>query len=112
MIKETVVHKGDAQWHRPAYLKLVGDQVVFDCSDGEYGPIKFDIDTLRIFDDGSNSSNTSQVSTTSSLLSKIKTNSVMDNPVNNQETESFKKVTANIQSSKLNALLNQIKTKQ
>ena len=47
MIKETVVHKGDAQWHRPAYLKLVGDQVVFDCSDGEYGPIKFDIDTLK-----------------------------------------------------------------
>ena len=79
---------------------------------GQKIDLQFDIDTLRIFDDGSNSSNTSQVSTTSSLLSKIKTNSVMDNPVNNQETESFKKVTANIQSSKLNALLNQIKTKQ
>lgn len=47
MIKETLVHEGDAQWHRSAYLKLVGDQVVFDCSDGEYGPIKFDIETLR-----------------------------------------------------------------
>jgi hypothetical protein len=47
MIKETIVHKGDAQWHRPAYLKLVGDQVVFDCSDGEYGPIKFDIETMK-----------------------------------------------------------------
>ena len=47
MSKETIVHEGDAQWHRPAYLKLVGNQVVFDCSDGEYGPIKFDIETLR-----------------------------------------------------------------
>ena len=47
MNEETIVYQGDAQWHRPAYLKLVGDQVVFDCSDGEYGPIKFDIDTLK-----------------------------------------------------------------
>lgn len=47
MSKETLVHEGDAQWHRPAYLKLVGNQVVFDCSDGEYGPIEFDIETLR-----------------------------------------------------------------
>jgi hypothetical protein len=47
MSKETIVHEGDAQWHRPAYLKLVGNQVVFDCSDGEYGPIKFDINTLK-----------------------------------------------------------------
>jgi hypothetical protein len=47
MSKETVIYKGDAQWHRPAYLKLVGDRVVFDCSDGEYGPIEFDIEILR-----------------------------------------------------------------
>ena len=48
MSKEvTIVYQGDAQWHRPAYLKLVGDQVVFDCSDGEYGPIEFDIKTLK-----------------------------------------------------------------
>lgn len=47
MNEETIVYEGDAQWHRSAYLKLVGDQVVFDCSDGEYGPIKFDIETLR-----------------------------------------------------------------
>lgn len=47
MSKETIVFQGDAQWHRPAYLKLVGDRVVFDCSDGEYGPIEFDIETLR-----------------------------------------------------------------
>ena len=47
MNEETIVYEGDAQWHRPAYLKLVGNQVVFDCSDGEYGPIKFDIETLK-----------------------------------------------------------------
>jgi hypothetical protein len=47
MTEETIVYQGDAQWHRPAYLKLVGNQVVFDCSDGEYGPCKFDIDTLK-----------------------------------------------------------------
>jgi hypothetical protein len=47
MTEETIVYQGDAQWHRPAYLKLVGNQVVFDCSDGEYGPIKFDIETLK-----------------------------------------------------------------
>ena len=47
MTEETIVYQGDAQWHRPAYLKLVGNQVVFDCSDGEYGPIKFDINTLK-----------------------------------------------------------------
>ena len=47
MSKETVVYEGDAQWHRPAYLKLVDNRVVFDCSDGEYGPIKFDIGTLK-----------------------------------------------------------------
>lgn len=47
MSKETIVHEGDAQWHRPAYLKLVDNRVVFDCSDGEYGPIEFDIETLR-----------------------------------------------------------------
>lgn len=47
MIKETLVYCGDAQWQRLAYLKLVDDQVVFDCSDGEYGPIGFDIETLR-----------------------------------------------------------------
>ena len=47
MNEETIVYQGDAQWHRPAYLKLVGNQVVFDCSDGEYGPCKFDINTLK-----------------------------------------------------------------
>jgi hypothetical protein len=28
-------------------LKLVDDKVVFDCSDGEYGPIEFPIEELQ-----------------------------------------------------------------
>ena len=47
MSKETLVYRGEAQWSRRAELKLVDDRVVFDCSDGEYGPIEFDIETLK-----------------------------------------------------------------
>lgn len=47
MSRETLVYRGEAQWSRRAELKLVDDRVVFDCSDGEYGPIEFDIETLK-----------------------------------------------------------------
>ena len=47
MNKTTTVYAGRAQWHRHAYLKLVDDKVVFDCSDEEYGPIEFDINLLK-----------------------------------------------------------------
>jgi len=40
------VYEGGATWGRTAYLKLVDDKIVFDCSDGEYGPIEFDIKLL------------------------------------------------------------------
>ena len=43
---KTTVFKGEARWHRSAYLKLIDDKVVFDCSDEEYGPIEFDIEIL------------------------------------------------------------------
>lgn len=43
---ETVVHKCEAKWGRPAYLKLVSNKVVFDTSDEEYGPIEFNIELL------------------------------------------------------------------
>lgn len=36
-----------ATWDRDAYLKLVNDRVVFDCSDEEYGPIEFDLSVLE-----------------------------------------------------------------
>ena len=40
---KTTVYQSEAKWGRPAYLKLVDDKVVFDCSDEEYGPIEFDL---------------------------------------------------------------------
>ena len=47
MSKTTTVYAGRANWHRHAYLKLIDDKVVFDCSDEEYGPIEFDINLLK-----------------------------------------------------------------
>jgi hypothetical protein len=44
---ETLVIKKIANWNRDAYLKLVNDKVIFDDSDGEYGPIEFDLDILE-----------------------------------------------------------------
>ena len=44
--KETVIYQGDSKWSRNAYIKFVGDKIVFDCSDGEYGPIEFDIQSF------------------------------------------------------------------
>ena len=43
---KTTVYQGEAAWGRSAYLRLVDDKVVFDCSDGEYGPIEFDLELL------------------------------------------------------------------
>ena len=43
---KTTVYQGDAAWGRLAYLKLVDDKVVFDCSNEEYGPIEFDLELL------------------------------------------------------------------
>ena len=43
---KTLVYKGKARYSRLAYIELDGDQVKFDCSDEEYGPIQFDIQLL------------------------------------------------------------------
>ena len=43
---KTTVYQGEAAWGRLAYLKLIDDKVVFDCSDEEYGPIEFDLKIL------------------------------------------------------------------
>ncbi len=45
-MKRTPVYKGAAQWSRTAYLTLKDDMVEFDCSDEEYGPIQFPLQTL------------------------------------------------------------------
>jgi hypothetical protein len=42
----TIVHKGDAAYGRKSYLTIEDDKVWFDCSDGEYGPISFPLQTL------------------------------------------------------------------
>ena len=44
---ETSVIWKEAKWSRNAYLKLVDNKVVFDTSDGEYGPIEFDLKLLE-----------------------------------------------------------------
>lgn len=48
MERSTPVFEGRAQWSRRAWLKLEGNKIEFDCSDGEYGPIQFDLDILLI----------------------------------------------------------------
>ena len=45
-MKQTVVYKGGAAYSRSSYLTLEDDMVEFDCSDEEYGPIRFPLQTL------------------------------------------------------------------
>jgi hypothetical protein len=45
-MKRTLVYKGDAAWSRSAHLTIEDDTVEFDCSDGEYGPIRFPLQIL------------------------------------------------------------------
>lgn len=43
----TIVHFGESKWSRDACLKLVDDWLVFDTSDGEYGPVEVSISELQ-----------------------------------------------------------------
>ena len=45
-MKQTVVYKGNAAYSRSSYLKLEDDMVEFDCSDEEYGTIRFPLQIL------------------------------------------------------------------
>lgn len=45
-MKRTIVYTGDAAWGRAAYLTLEDGMVEFDCSEGEYGPIRFPLRLL------------------------------------------------------------------
>ena len=45
-MKRTIVYKGDAAYSRSSHLILEDDMVEFDCSDEEYGPIRFPLQTL------------------------------------------------------------------
>jgi hypothetical protein len=37
----------EVKYHRVAYLNLEKDEVVFDTSDGEYGPVRFKLEILK-----------------------------------------------------------------
>jgi len=43
---KTIIHEQEAAYSREAYITFVNDEVEFDCSDGEYGPITFPIEKL------------------------------------------------------------------
>jgi len=43
----TTVFMTEARYSRIAHLDLYEDKVIFDCSDGEYGPIEFPIELLE-----------------------------------------------------------------
>jgi hypothetical protein len=43
---ETLVLKAESRYGRTAYMKMIDNKVIFDDSDGEYGPIEFDIEIL------------------------------------------------------------------
>jgi KaiC/GvpD/RAD55 family RecA-like ATPase len=80
---------------------------------GQKVDLSFNVDTLRIFDDGESTGYVSNSQSASTILSKIKTSSqVIDQSTGEVlEVESVKKVVADVQGSKLNAMLNQIKSK-
>lgn len=42
----TIIHETEANWGRSGIIKFIDNQVHFDCSDGEYGPVEFDLDIL------------------------------------------------------------------
>jgi len=44
---KTNVFIGKARYERNAYLHILGNTVVFDCSDDEYGPIEFPLELLK-----------------------------------------------------------------
>lgn len=41
------VYMCKAKYGRTAYLDIDNDEIIFDCSDEEYGPIKFPLELLK-----------------------------------------------------------------
>lgn len=83
---------------------------------GQKIDLSFNIDTLRIFDDGDSTGVSAATQTASSILNKIKTSSsVMTAPSIDAETgeitqaESTKKVAGDARSAMLNSMLNQLR---
>lgn len=42
----TIIHETETNWGRQGIIKLIDNRVYYDCSDGEYGPVEFDLDIL------------------------------------------------------------------
>lgn len=81
---------------------------------GQKIDLSFDVETLRIFDDGDSTGYTANAQSASTILNKIKTSSAVNStaagtPPATDEEQSQRKVVANVQSNRLNALLSQIK---
>ena len=43
----TIINEQKANYDRHAYIKFVNNEVIYDDSDEEYGPINFSIDILE-----------------------------------------------------------------
>ena len=85
---------------------------------GQKVDLSFNVDTLRIYDDGDSTGYVASANSASTLLNKLKTSSTVGTAVTteiNKETgeiigsDSNKNVVANIQSNKLKAMLNNLK---
>ena len=80
---------------------------------GQKIDLSFNVETLRIFDDGDSTGYTATSQSASTLLSRIKTSSSVTNVVDDEdEFIPQKKVVANVQSTALNAMLIQIKSQK
>ncbi len=80
---------------------------------GQKIDLSFDVETLRIFDDGDSSGYVATAQSASTILNRIKTSSAVSNATPDDEGYApQKKVVANVQSTALNAMLNQIKTQK
>lgn len=44
---KTLVIEQKVKWGREGYMEIIGDEVVFDASDDEYGPVYFPLELLE-----------------------------------------------------------------
>jgi KaiC/GvpD/RAD55 family RecA-like ATPase len=79
---------------------------------GQKIDLSFDVETLRIFDDGDSSGYVATAQSASNILNKIKTSSAVTNATEEDKFVPQKKIVANVQSTALSAMLNQIKTQK
>lgn len=45
-IKTSVIEK-KIKWDRTGYIEIISNEVIFDTSDDEYGPVYFDLELLE-----------------------------------------------------------------